>query len=326
MAIIHIFRFFERLVLLERIPGRFAPVKGRDRSVYLTPLHNAGERNWRAAKPSQLDARVSIIGTRWKLRRLSVAQSSIENRFDSGGVIASSRTSLLSLSLSPLRFLRLLFPPSPPFPALFSFSLVQLFHPLGGVTINAPLKEIGNPFVGDFRRRAYLHAVEVPTSIDTHTYTHRPQDFAFHLQENALPQGRFSLSRGCTLTRLSASCAPRVSRRAQARGVRDRIYMEPGEGPIRSAGVFPRIEANRGVAVCNDGGSTSREIVASRIEHATGSLRGEKFENAPANRVACGFAGLEKSVLFGGSLRSVTRIAGETEDYVCWGLRRNWNN
>ena len=116
VSIIYLFRFSERLVSLG-IAGGFAPVKRRDRSVYLTPLHNARERNWRAAKPS-LDARVSIIGTRWKLRRLSVARSSIENRFESGGVIASSRTSpsLFSLSLS------LSSPPSP-------FSPLSLSHP-----------------------------------------------------------------------------------------------------------------------------------------------------------------------------------------------------
>ena len=155
--------------------------------------------------------KVSIIGTRWKLRRLSVARSSIENRFESGGVIASSRTSpsLFSLSLSLL--LRLLFPLFPfPTPVLFlsAFSLVQLFHPLGGVTINAPLKEIGNPFVGDFRRRAYLHAVEVPTSSNTHTHT-PPTGFCIPFARERSPTAAFhspagALSLGCRRVARSA--------------------------------------------------------------------------------------------------------------------------
>lgn len=75
------------------------------------------------------------------------------------------------------------------FPSLFSL-LVQL-RPLGRVAINAPLKEIGNPFVGDFRRRAYGRQ-------SSHEHRHTPSRILHSICKGTFPHGHFSFSRGCT--------------------------------------------------------------------------------------------------------------------------------
>lgn len=124
---------------------------------------------------------------------------------------ASSRGLSRRIS-TPARFLLsetvglVLFPPSPRSP-----------RPLDGVAINAPLKEIGNPFVGTFV--AMLTNGEVPTSIGT------VQDFAFHLQGNVSPDW-LSFSRGCTRCRRQAGERP-PSRRE---GERSHLHGAPAPG------------------------------------------------------------------------------------------------
>lgn len=89
----------------------------------------------------------------------------------------------------------LLFSP-PPFPSGGSF-----LHPLSsgcsipsvGVAINAPLKEIGNPFVGTFVVVAYERR-----SSHELRQIHTQLRILHSICKGTFPHGRFSFSRGCT--------------------------------------------------------------------------------------------------------------------------------
>lgn len=93
-------------------------------------------------------------------------------------------------------------PPQVPSPSLHPFSS-GCSIPSVGVAINAPLKEIGNPFVVRTFVVECLRTSKFPRGASTDTHIHTVGDFAFHLQGDVSPRPLF------ILPRVHSAAAPR---------------------------------------------------------------------------------------------------------------------